>query len=66
MKTVLFIFLLLTAVAILGVATLAFLGIVKARKDKGKTDDDMAIGVAAAFFAWIVGGVFLYLAYLAS
>ena len=66
MKTVLFIFLLITAVAFLSVATLAFLGIVKARKDKGKTDDDMAIGLAAAFFAWVVGGVFLYLSYLAS
>lgn len=66
MKTILFVFLTMTAFAFLAVATFAFLGVVKARKEKGKADDDMAIGLAASFFAWIVGGVFLYLAYLAS
>lgn len=66
MKTVLFCFLFLTATVFLVTATLAFFGVVKARKDKGKTDDDMATGLLASIAAWMLGGAFLYLAYLAS
>ena len=40
MKTVLLCFFLLTATVFLLTATLAFFGVVKARKDKGKTDDE--------------------------
>lgn len=66
MKTVLFSFLFLTATVFLVVATLAFFGVVKARKDKGKTDDDMATGALASVVCWFLGGLFLFLAYLAS
>lgn len=66
MKTVLFCFLFLTATVFLVTATLAFFGVVKARKDKGKTDDDMAMGLLASALCWSFGILFLYLAYLAS
>jgi hypothetical protein len=66
MKTVLEIFLLVTAACFIGVATVAFLGVVKARKDKGKTDDDMATGLLASIGCWMVGGLFLFFAYLVA
>lgn len=66
MKTVLLCFFLVTATVFLLTATLAFFGVVKARKDKGKTDDDMATGLLASIAAWLLGGLFLFFAYLAS
>lgn len=66
MKTVLFSFMLFTATLCFIVATLAFLGVLKARKDKGKTDDDIATGIFASAICWSFGLLFLYAAYLAS
>lgn len=66
MKTVLLCFFLLTATVFLLTATLAFFGVVKARKAKGKTDDDMAMGMLASIASWLIGGLFLFFAYLAS
>ena len=66
MKNVLLCFFLLTATGFLVTATLAFFGVLKARKDKGKTDDDMATGMLASIAAWMLGGLFLFFAYLAS
>lgn len=66
MKTVLFCFLLSTATVFLVTATVVFMGVYKARKDKGKTDDDMATGLLASVIFWMIGGAFLYLSYLAS
>lgn len=66
MKNVLFCFLFLTATVFIVVATLAFLGVLKARRDKGKTDDDMAAGALASVICWMLGGLFIFLTYLAS
>lgn len=66
MKTVLFCFLFLTATVSLVTATVVFLSVFKARKDKGKTDDSIATGMLASVIFWMVGGAFLFLAYLAS
>jgi heme/copper-type cytochrome/quinol oxidase subunit 2 len=66
MKYVLYCFLVITAMVFLFVATAAFLGVLKARKDKGKTDDDMATGALASVICWMLGGLFIFLAYLAS
>lgn len=66
MKNLLFSFLFLTATVFIVVATLAFLGVLKARKDKGKTDEDMATGMLASVICWFLGGLFIFLAYLAS
>ena len=66
MKNVLFCFLFLTATVFIVVAALAFLGVLKARRDKGKTDDDMATGALASVICWMLGGLFIFLTYLAS
>lgn len=66
MKTVLFCFLFLTATVCLVTATLAYFGVLKQRMAKGKADDDMATGMLASIIAWFIGGLFLFLAYLAS
>ena len=66
MKNVLYCFLVITATVFIFVATAAFLGVFKARKDKGKTDDDMATGMLASVICWMLGGLFIFLAYLAS
>jgi hypothetical protein len=65
MKTILFSFLLFTATVCLTTSVLAFLGVMKDRMKKGKTDDDMVTGFAASLFAWGAGLIFLYCAYLA-
>jgi putative exporter of polyketide antibiotics len=66
MKYVLYCFLVTTATVFLFVAAAAFLGVLKARKDKGKTDDDMATGMLASVICWMLGGLFIFLAHLAS
>ena len=66
MRHVLYCFLVITATVFLFVAAAAFLGVLKARKDKGKTDDDMATGMLASVICWMLGGLFIFLAYLAS
>lgn len=66
MKTVLLSFFLFTATVLLVTATLAFFGVLKDRMAKGKADDDMAIGMLASIAAWLLGGLFLFFAYLAS
>lgn len=48
------------------VAILAFLGVLKDRKDKGKADDDIAMGMLASVICWMLGGFFIFLTYLAS
>jgi hypothetical protein len=66
MKTVLLSFLLVTAACFIGVATVAALGVLKARRAADKTDDDMATGALACVICWMLGGLFLFFAYLAS
>ena len=66
MKTLLESFLLVTAACFISVATVAFFGVVKAIRAAGKTDDDMAMGMVASVVCWILGGLFLFFAYLAS
>ena len=66
MKTVLLSFFLFTATVFLVTATLAFFGVLKERMAKGKADDDMATGMLASIAAWMLGGLFLFFAYLAS
>ena len=66
MKTVLLSFFLFTATVLLVTATLAFFGVLKERMAKGKADDDMATGMLASIAAWMLGGLFLFFAYLAS
>ena len=66
MKTVLEIFLLVTAVCFISVATVAGLGVLKARRAADKTDDDMATGMLASVICWMLGGLFIFLAHLAS
>lgn len=66
MKYVLYCFLVITAMVFLVVAAAAFLGVLKARKDKGIDDDDMATGMLASVICWMLGGLFIFLAYLAS
>ena len=66
MKYVLYCFLVITAMVFLVVAATAFLGVLKARKDKGKTDDDMATGMLASVICWMLGGLFLFFAYLVA
>ena len=66
MKTVLEWFLIVTAACFISVATIAFLGVVKARRAADKTDDDMATGMVASVVCWMLGGLFLFFAYLVS
>jgi hypothetical protein len=66
MKTVLQIFLLVTAACFISVATVVALGVLKARRAADKTDDDMATGMLASIVFWMIGGLFLFFAYLAS
>jgi hypothetical protein len=66
MKTVLLSFLLVTAACFISVATVAFLGVLKARRAADKTDDQMASGMLASLVCWMLGGLFLFFAYLAS
>jgi hypothetical protein len=66
MKTVLEIFLLVTAVCFISVATVAGLGVLKARRAADKTDDDMATGMLASVICWMLGGLFLFFAYLVA
>lgn len=66
MKTLFLIFLLVTAAFFMGVAILAFIGFVKARRDAGKTDDDMVKTMISTIIFWMIGGIFLAFAYLVS
>ena len=65
-KSILVGFLLLTAAYSAIVACLAYMGVIKSRMDKEKTDEDHVIGFAASIIAWLVAGLFLFFAYLAS
>jgi hypothetical protein len=66
METVLKSFLLVTATCFISVATVAFLGVLKARRAADKTDDDMAKGMLASLVCWMLGGLFLFFAYLVA
>jgi hypothetical protein len=66
MKTVLELFLLVTATCFISVATVAFLGVLKARRAAEKADDDMAVGIVASVVCWMLGGLFLFFAYLVA
>jgi len=56
-------FLLLTAFALLGIATLAFVNILRGVT---KDDDKREKAFLGVLLFWSVGGLFLFLAYLAS
>ena len=64
MKYILFWFLSFTAFVLIGISTLAFVSI--CRSIIKKTNEEKSLALMGVFLFWSVGGLFLFLAYLAS
>jgi hypothetical protein len=63
-KEILVWFLLLTSFALIGIATLSFVSILK--NTIKKDEDERALAIMGVLLFWSVGGLFLFFAYLAS